>query len=157
MPQYTFLCSSCQIQFHRRLSIGDHPSHPCPSCRDPSPRFWEGQGFGFGFTPTEATARANSGVTKHDYPTADEAIGRSADAKWATIHARNAAKAKIRDKGVALSRRDLVAEGHVVTEYTSLGSPEFEARKRLEGRFKAKVSRDGIRTDVSTTPKKKAG
>lgn len=124
--------------------MGVHPTCACPSCKRGAPRQWEGQGFGFGFQETAGTAQGNSGVSKHDYPTADNVVGRSADAQWQMIHARNAAKAKIRDQGVGLARRDQLENGRVVSEYTSLSGGEFAARKRLEGSFKTKAERDGI-------------
>lgn len=160
MPQYTFFCTVCSLQFKRRLPMGVNQTCTCPRCKKGAPRQWEGQGFGFGFKETPATAHANSGVAKHDYPTADNAVGRSAEAHWQVIHARNEAKAKIRDRGVALSRRDQVEQGRVVSEYTTLTQENFEARKHLEGAFKAKAERDGIEAPlkgVSTASMKKVG
>jgi hypothetical protein len=87
-------------------------------------------------------------------------VGRSAEAQWQLIHARNEAKARIRDQGVALSRRDQVEKGQVVSEYTTLSQGTFDARKKLEGVFKDKVSRDGIEAPlkgVSTASMKKVG
>lgn len=155
MPQYSFFCKGCSLQFKRRLSVGSHPTHTCPSCDKGAPRQWEGQGFGFEFAQTAATAQANSGVTKHDYPTADQVVGRSADAQWQLIHSRNAAKDKIRDRGVALARRDAVTNGQAVTEYTTLNQGSFDARKRLEGRFKTKAAADGIEAPSKSMPAKK--
>lgn len=160
MPQYSFFCTTCSLQFKRRLKIGPHPTHTCPSCNRGAQRQWEGQGFGFGFAETAATDRGNSGVTKHDYPTADQIVGRSADAQWQIIHARNAAKEKIRNHGVALARRDAVANGQAVTEYTTMNQGAFDARKRLEGRFKSKAVVDGIEPSslgVSNSRPKKMG
>lgn len=158
MPQYTFLCGPCSFQFKRKLAMGIHPTFQCPLCKKGALRKWEGQGFGFGFQETTATAKGNSGVSKHDYPTADNIVGRSADAQWSIIHERNAAKDKIRGQGMGLARRDHVEDSRVVTEYTTLSEGGFAARKRLEGTFKAKAARDGIEAPlkgVSTTTMKK--
>ena len=158
MPQYTFLCPRCDLQFKRRLAMGVHPTHLCPSCKVAAPRQWEGQGFGFEFEATAGTAQANSGVAKHDYPTADNIVGRSSEAQWGLIHARNSAKNKVRRHGVGLSRRDQVENGQVVSEYTALPQGAFDARKKLEGVFKAKAERDGIEAplkDLSTGSMKK--
>ncbi len=152
MPQYSFFCAGCSLQFKRRLKTGTHPTHTCPSCNRGAQRQWEGQGFGFDFAPTAATGQANSGVTKHDYPTADQVVGRSADAQWQVLHARNAAKEKIRSQGVALARRDAVTNGQAVTEYTTLNQGAFDARKRLEGRFKSKAAADGIEAPSAKMP-----
>lgn len=158
MPQYTFFCAACSLQFKRRLAMGVHPTCLCPGCKKAAARQWEGQGFGFGFEATAGTALGNSGVTTHDYPTADNIVGRSAEAQWGLIHARNAAKDKIRGNGVGLSRRDQVENGEVVSEYVTLSPGTFEARKRLEGAFKTKAERDGIEAPlkkVSTSSMKK--
>jgi len=155
VPQYSFFCANCRLQFKRRLQMGAHPTHTCPSCNKGATRQWEGQGFGFEFGETAGTARANSGVSKHDYPTADQVVGRSADAQWQVIHARNAAKSKIRGRGVALARRDSVADGQAVTEYTTMNQGNFDARKRLEGRFKSKAALDGIEAPSKGMPQKK--
>lgn len=158
MPQYTFFCTGCSLQFKRRLAMGAHPTHLCPECRSAAQRQWEGQGFGFEFQAGAGTAQANSGVAKHDYPTADNAVGRSAEAQWAIIHARNEAKDKIRDRGIGLSRRDQIVKGEVVSEYTALPQQTYDARKKLEGVFKAKAERDGIESplvSVSTGAMKK--
>lgn len=140
--------------------MGVHPTCLCPSCKKAAPRQWEGQGFGFGFEETAGTTVGNSGVTKHDYPTADNIVGRSAEAQWGLIHARNEAKDKIRSQGVALSRRDQVENGQVVSEYMTLSQGTFDARKRLEGAFKVKAERDGIEAPlkaVTTSAMKKVG
>jgi len=150
MPQYTFRCNACNLQFKRRLAMGVHATCACPSCKQGAPREWEGQGFGFGFQETAATAQGNSGVAKHDYPTADNIVGRSAEAQWNIIHRRNAAKDKIRGTGVGLARRDHKAGDQVVTEYATLSQGGFEARKQLEERFKAKAERDGIESPLRT-------
>jgi hypothetical protein len=138
--------------------MGINATCQCPSCKKGAPREWEGQGFGFGFCETAATARANSGVAKHDYPTADNVVGRSAEAQWHIIHERNAAKDKIRGLGVGLARRDQVEQGQVVTEYTTLSQGSFAARKKLEVTFKEKAVRDGIEAPlkgISTASMKK--
>lgn len=150
MPQYTFLCGRCSLQFKRRLSMGVHATHLCPECKGVAPRQWEGQGFGFEFQDGAGTAVGNSGVTKHDYPTADGIVGRSAEAQWGLIHARNAAKDRIRGQGVGLSRRDQIENGQVVSEYTALPQGTFDARKKLEGVFRTKAQRDGIEAPLQS-------
>lgn len=158
MPQYTFFCGACRLEFKRRLPMGIHPTCVCPICNKGAPRQWEGQGFGFGFQETAATAKGNSGVSKHDYPTADNIVGRSAEAQWQVIHERNTAKGRIRERGVGLARRDHVENGRVVTDYTALSKGGYDARKRLEGTFKEKAARDGIEAplrNVSTASMKK--
>jgi hypothetical protein len=82
------------MQFTRTLKIGDHKTHPCPSCSEPATRLFESFGFAF---EGGGTAPANSGVSKHDYPTADYAVGKDADARWAEVRARDAVKSKVRE------------------------------------------------------------
>lgn len=151
MPQYSFYCTPCNLQFKRRLPPSSSPAYKCPSCSKEAAHQLEG--FGFGFAPTSGTAKANSGVSKDDYPTADNIVGRSAEARWSVLHARNRTKSQIRDQGLALSRRDFVDNGQAVSEYQVLGKPQFEARKALEGAFKDKAQKDGIVTSI--LPEKK--
>jgi len=154
MPQYTFYCSTCNLQFKKRLGMGDHPQHKCPSCKKLAGR--EIKGFGFDFAVTEGTAKANSGVTKHDYPTADNIVGRSAEDRWKVLDARNRAKKSLREQSgaVALSRRDLVEKGQPVSEYTSLGDTQFQARKKLEGAFRQEASNSGMEQPSKAMPNK---
>lgn len=111
--------------------MGEHSTHECPSCKEAAPRLWDGQGFGFDFAQTSGTHIANSGVTKHDYPTADIAVGMSADARWQEITAREEVKRKVRQttKKVALVRKD--APDHSYIDYESVTPERNEARKRL--------------------------
>lgn len=155
MPQYTFYCEACNLQFKKKLSMGEHSHHKCPNCKDKAARFLEG--FGFGFSPTAGTAIANSGVTKHDYPTADNIVGRSADERWKIVDARNKAKKKLRETAgaVALSRRDISEGGKQVSEYTTLGQTQFDARKQLEGDFKKTAQKIGLEQPSAAMPKKK--
>ncbi len=151
MPQYSFYCSSCNLQFKRRMAVSADPAHKCPSCAKQATHQLEG--FGFGFSASPGTAKANSGVSKDDYPTADNIVGRSAEARWNILHERNRAKGQIRDQGLALSRRDFVDNGQAVSEYHVLGKSQFAARKALEGTFKDKAQKDGIVTSI--LPEKK--
>ncbi len=129
MPKFVFECAACQMQFERTLKMGEHPDHPCPSCQAPAPRVWMGQGFGFDFSAQATGAPANTGVTKHDYPTADQAVGSSADARWREYKAREQVKGKVRQVGGdrALIRRN--GEGYV--EYEVGTKTLIDARKKL--------------------------
>lgn len=149
MPKYTFFCKDCQLEIERRLSMGSHPTHKCPSCRKQAPRHFDGQGFGFGFTRTEGSKNANSGVAKHDYPTADEAVGSSAEERWKVMDARNKVKAKLRSdsEAVSLARKDVRVGGAMVSDYTAMGKGQFDARKQMEGKFKAVANENGITTE----------
>lgn len=144
MPQYTFFCEKCRLNFKRRLSMGDHPIHSCPSCKYDAARQWDGQPLSHSFSPGAGTARANSGVAQHDYPTADNIVGRSSEMRWAEQHRRNAAKAKIRQQGVALARKDTTEGGQRVSEYKTLDKSQFDARKKLEGKFRNEAKKRGL-------------
>lgn len=124
--------------------MGDHLSHKCPSCKGESPRKWDGQALSHSFAASAGTAKANSGVSQHDYPTADNIVGRSAEMRWSEQHRRNDAKSQIRDKGVALARKDSVEAGQRVSEYHALDQPKFEARKKLEGKFRTEAKKRGL-------------
>lgn len=147
MPKYSFECQSCNVRFTRNLKMGVHGTHECPSCKDEAPRIWDGQGFGFDFAQTEGTKNANSGVSKHDYPTADVAVGMSADVRWKEIQAREEVKRKVRQGGqrLALSRKD--APDHTYIDYSAVTPEQNEARKGLieEAKRVEKVVQDGDR------------
>lgn len=129
MPKYTFECPGCQTQFERTLKMGEHPTHPCPSCQGAAPRVWMGQGFGFDFAASQGAAPANTGVAKMDYPTADQAVGQSADARWAEYNARETVKTKVREVGEnrALVRRN----GEDFVEYQAGAQNLIDGRKKL--------------------------
>lgn len=96
MPKYEFECPGCEVKFERNLKVGEHTQHECPSCHDPAPLVVSGFGFAF----AEGTgATANSGVHGQDYPTADQAVGRSASKRWDVIHAREKVKKAAREQG----------------------------------------------------------
>jgi len=147
MPKYTFECPSCNVRFSRTLKMGVHSTHECPSCKDDAPRIWEGQGFGFDFATTEGTRNANSGVTKHDYPTADVAVGMSAEVRWKEIQEREALKRKVRQGGgrQALRRQD--APDHTYIDYSSVTPEQNTARKGLieDAKRVEKAVQDGDR------------
>ena len=96
MPKYVFECQECNLRFERVLSMGADITHPCPECKEEAPRVVEGFTFGFKDSPG---AVANSGVHKHDYPTADQAVGKDAEKRWETIAAREAVKTEARKQG----------------------------------------------------------
>lgn len=129
MPKYQFECHTCSIRFDRVLKMGDHPTHECPSCKEEAPRIFDGNGFGFGFTSSSSAAPANTGVHDQDYPTADKAVGRSAEKRWETYRERDQVKSKVRQVGSspALTRVD----GDGYTDYTAMSVPERSARKKL--------------------------
>ena len=96
MPRYAFECEDCELRFERVLKLGEHPTHACPNCQHEADQVMSGFGFAFkaGSGPT-----ANSGVHDLDYPTADKAVGRSADRRWEYVNRREAAKKQARDQG----------------------------------------------------------
>lgn len=132
MPKYTFECPGCQTQFTRSLKMGDHETHPCPSCSTSAPRHWDGKGFGFGFAEGSG-APGNSGVSKDDYPTADHAVGKSAEGRWQEHEARDQIKKAVRKVGDthALIRRHVTEGGNPAIEYEVGGERVLEKRRRL--------------------------
>jgi len=88
-----------------------------------------GQGFGFDFAASVSSAPANTGVSKDDYPTADQIVGTHAEARWAVYNAREKVKQQVREVGGTpkLMRRT----GKDYVEYES-GPPNLiETRKKL--------------------------
>jgi len=129
MPKYVFECQNeqCNCRFDRVLKMGDHPTHTCPSCGEAAPRCLEGEGFAFDFKVGEAQ-QGNSGVHKEDYPTADHAVGRSANSRWASYQIRKNVKEEARKGGEthALIRHD----GDGFVEYEAMSKEKREARKQ---------------------------
>lgn len=138
MPQYTFICDSCVVEFDRTLKMGEHATHPCPSCSEPANRVWENTGIAYGFKDSPGTAIANTGVHKEDYPTADHLIGKDAEKRWGEINEREKVKAEARKKGGthALIRHN--AADHI--DYEPMSQTGRNARRQL-----AKATIDAIR------------
>ncbi len=125
MPKYTFECP-CGLGFTRSLKMGEHKTHECPNCQASAPRVFEG--FGFAFAPG-GSAPANSGVTKHDYPTDDYAVGSSADKRWEEYRAREKVKTEVRKAG---GNRALIRKnGADYIEYQAGSSKTIEDRKKV--------------------------
>lgn len=136
MPRYTFECDSCQLQFDRVLRVGENKAYACPECKEPAPQVMSG--FGFAFT-SGSGATANSGVHADDYPTADRAVGRSADEGWSQIRARERVKKEAREKGEtqALIRRT----GADYIDYEPMSDRGRDARRGLAKEAISKLKR----------------
>lgn len=128
MPQYTFECVSCHLEFTRKLNLENHVTHPCPDCGEEAPRRLEG--FGFDFAP--GTTPGNSGVTKHDSPTADQVVGRSAEARWGEYSEREKVKDKVREVGG--SRALIRRTSKEAIEYEE-GGTVVETRRKIVKRM----------------------
>lgn len=137
MPRFTFECSECQLVFEKTLKQGMHESFPCDNCFAESPRVFEGFGFGF----SEGVVPGNSGVTKHDYPTADFAVGSDADKRWGELHARAEVKEKVREVGGhrALIRRQGVEDGKPFVEYEAGSKALLDARKAATSQVRERL------------------
>jgi hypothetical protein len=70
-------------------------------------------------------------VGKQDYPTADQAVGISANKRWEEYHERDKVKAKVREVSGhrALNRTHGPGNQHI--EYKAGGEPLVENRKKL--------------------------
>lgn len=125
MPKFTFSCR-CKLTFTRNLPLGDHKTHTCPACSQQATRVLEG--FGFNFSQG-GKAPGNSGVAKHDYPTADQVVGSDADKRWDIYNEREKVKQKVRKVGGhrALIRRN--GENHI--EYVAGNQSLVEDRKKV--------------------------
>jgi hypothetical protein len=94
--------------------------------------------FGFNFALGEGSP-GNSGVNKHDYPTADQAVGQSADARWEEIHARDEVKDKVRKvTGNRALRREHGPNDKYI-EYSGAGSEIIDHRKKVVRSVEASV------------------
>jgi len=126
VPKYEFECPVCVLKFDRNLKVGEHPTHDCPSCHDPAPLVVSD--FGFSFAAGKG-ATANSGVHGQDYPTADQAVGRSATKRWEIIQAREKVKKAAREQGgtPALIRHT----GKDFIDYEPMSDQGRAARRKL--------------------------
>lgn len=131
MPKYVFECQTeaCGLRFERSLKMGDHPTHPCPECKDEAPRIMDGEGFGFAFAKDEAAPIGNTGVHKDDYPTADQIVGRDAEQRWQTYDGQRKVKEEARKMGGthALIRH----QGKDFIDYEPMSDAGREARRKL--------------------------
>lgn len=106
--------------------MGEHKNHECPNCQEAAPRVFES--FGFSFAQGSGPP-ANSGVTKHDYPTDDHVVGVSADKRWAEYAAREKVKSEVRKTG---GNRALIRKnGTDYIEYEAGGQRTIEGRKKV--------------------------
>ena len=126
MPKYVFECQDCNTRFERSLKMGEHPTHTCPSCKEPAPRLFEG--FAFGFAESTKTP-TNTGVHDQDYPTADKIVGRSADKRWNAYKERDKCKNEVRKVGASPALARLDGPGYV--EYAAMSQPQRDARGKL--------------------------
>jgi RNA polymerase subunit RPABC4/transcription elongation factor Spt4 len=125
VPKFTFECV-CGLNFNRNLKVGEHPTHECPACHEEAKRVWEG--FGVKFDPG-TSAPANTGVSKLDYPTADQIVGSDADKRWETYQHREKVKKTVREKG---GNRALIRKnGENYVEYTAGDQTLVKSRKTL--------------------------
>lgn len=127
MPIYEFSCAICRLQFKRNLKIAEHLQHDCPRCHSDADRVWSGiGGHKFG---SSSSSVANTGVHTDDYPTADRAVGKSAEERWNTIVEREKVKkaARATNDSRALIRRD----GNGFIEYEGMPHQKLEARREL--------------------------
>lgn len=127
MPRFTFECEACLVQFTLNLKMGLHETHPCPECEEEAPRLFEG--FGFGFGESKAGSPGNTGVSKDDYPTADHAVGSSADKRWEVITARERVKKQVRE--VSGERALIRRNGKDFVEYEAGSQDLVQGRKTL--------------------------
>ena len=126
MPKYAFECPDCSLKFERNLKVGVHPTHKCPSCAEAAPLVVSD--FGFAFEEGKG-ARANSGVHDHDYPTADQAVGRDADKRWAHIRAREEVKKAAREQGETPALIRHTGPGYI--DYEPMSDQGRNARRKL--------------------------
>jgi hypothetical protein len=124
MPKFTFECK-CGLSFTRVLPLGNHKTYLCPSCKEEAPRVLESFGFNFA---EGGKAPGNSGVSKHDYPSADQVVGSDADKRWGIYNEREKVKKQVRQVG---GHRALVRKnGSEYIEYSAGNQGLVEDRKK---------------------------
>jgi len=127
VPKYLFSCD-CGATFTQTLKIGEHKTHVCPSCSGMAKQVMPKFGFNFALGKNSP---GNSGVTKHDYPTADQAVGQSADARWQEIQARDEVKEEVRKNTgrQALTRKHGPDNKYI--EYGGASAEVIQHRKKV--------------------------
>ena len=132
MPKYAFECQVCNVRFERNLKMGVHTTHECPSCHDPAPLVLKD--FGFAFARGSGQP-ANSGVHEQDYPTADKAVGRSAEARWAHIREREKVKEEARKQG----------ETHALIRHTGKDYIDYEPMSDIGRVARRKLTKEAVK------------
>ena len=128
MPRYTFECQECQVRFERNLRMEKHTTYKCPSCGELAPRLFAGEGISFAFAEG-GSAAANSGVHGHDYPTADQVVGRSSAERWEVLNKRDQVKNEARKQG---STHALIRTGtDEYIDYEPMTPTGQDARRKL--------------------------
>lgn len=126
MPKFNFECSDCKLEFERNLKTVAQ-SHECPNCQKTAPLVVSS--FGFGFKQDLTKSPGNSGVHDLDYPTADKAVGRSAEVRWGVHAAREKVKAEARKQGGTRSLMRRMGDKHI--DYEPMSDFGRNARKEL--------------------------
>lgn len=126
MPTYNFECHSCNLVFKRNLKMEAYESFVCPKCGEAAPRVFDGFGFNFA---QGGSAPANSGVAKHDYPTADYAVGSDADKRWEEYSAKEVVKNKVRQVGGSHALVRTGTKDYI--EYSPAGEATLTKRRRF--------------------------
>jgi len=140
MPKYAFECPDCDLQFTRALKMGEHPDHPCPNCGVSAARQFNGNGFGFDFA--EGETPGNTGVSKQDHPTADQAVGSSADKRWAEYAERDKVKKKVREATGHHAIRRAHGPGNQHIEYQEGGQGIVDGRKKIAGEVNTRLLKE---------------
>ena len=126
MPKYEFECQYCNLQFTRNLPMSEYSVHECPKCNCDAPRVWDGFAVKF---DSKDKPQGNTGVHSEDYPTADQAVGKSSEKRWAEIHERDKVKNEARKRGGthALIRHT----GKNYIDYEPMTETGRDARRKL--------------------------
>lgn len=129
MPRYMFECQTegCSLRFERSLRMADHPTHECPSCHDLAPQVVSD--FSFGFQEPAGAPQGNTGVHKDDYPTADHAVGKSADKRWEMYRAKEVVKNEARKAGQTHALARQTAPDGSYVDYVPLDDAGRQARR----------------------------
>lgn len=129
MPRYTFECQGeeCHLRFERTLKMGEHLAHECPNCHDQAPIVVSE--FSFDFKESAAAPQGNTGVHKDDYPTADHAVGKSADKRWDLYRAKEVVKTEARKAGGTHALVRQTAPDGSYIDYAPLDDVRRQARR----------------------------
>jgi putative FmdB family regulatory protein len=144
VPRYKFECEQCNLQYTKVMKIGNPRTSPCPVCKTVSKRVPEG--FGVQFQRNPNAPPGNTGVSRHDYPSADMAIGPDAERRWEYLERRGKIKEQVRQQGGT----------HKLIRTDGQGYVEYGAMTESGAKTRRDIAREAVKVLQKTEPERKS-
>jgi putative FmdB family regulatory protein len=145
MPLFEYRCNACDVDFEELLLQSDDirqysQMHPCPQCRELSPRIASAVNFAFKAPPRQSAGsgvHGQSGVHDLDYPSVDKAVGRSASKRWDAANKRKAERDKVRKEAgtnaISVAGGQAAPISAEASKLRSMALSTFSAVKKSDG------------------------